>query len=187
MYLAPLAFFCLILAADTPESGEFAVPVEAAAPEEGTFEVLPGDHPAPAKQAEIPVRQSRLAWMVQSLGCFYGLIIPLAGLVVFAGACLVVALSKRPALIASYLVFVPLPSLIGIFGSIQGVISALSFIGHAEPRPSDIAIGISTALFTSYAGLLASAPSYLIVGIGLFVRTLQSGKSQAPFGSSILP
>ena len=53
---------------------------------------------------------SMIDWMYESLGPFYGLLLSLTGLVVFIGSCFVVALSKRPQVIAAYLVFVPAPS-----------------------------------------------------------------------------
>ena len=125
-------------------------------------------------QSEPPVPQSYLAWMYNSLGPFYGLVIPLAGFVVFVGACLVVALNRRPAVIAAYLVFLPLPLLIGIFGSIRGFIMSYSVIATSvvTPKPSDVAGGISTALFTSLVGLFVTFPAYFVAATGLFVRTV---------------
>jgi len=121
-----------------------------------------------------PMRQSYLAWMFNALGPFYGLILPLAGLTVFVGACLVVAMNRRPSVIAAYLLFLPLPILIGVFGSIHGFISAYSVIATSAgtPAPSAVAEGISTGLFTSLVGLLLTFPSYFVLAIGLFFRTL---------------
>jgi hypothetical protein len=125
-----------------------------------------------------PVSQSYLAWIVQSLGPFYLLVLPLAGLVVFAGACLVVALSRRPSVIAAYLVFVPLPFLIGCWGSVTGIISSLQVIATAgtTPKPAELSAGISTALFTTLVGMALCWPSYLLVSVGLFLRTIAAGR-----------
>jgi len=127
-------------------------------------------------QAEMPVRHNMMTWMINALGPIYGLAIPLAGLAVFVGSCLVVALSKRPAVIASFLVFLPLPVLIGVFGSVQGVISAFATVsgGGAEVPGDIVAACFATALFTTFLGLIVSGPSYLVLAFGLFFRTLAS-------------
>jgi len=107
--------------------------------------------------------QSFLMWMFHALGPFYLVVLPLAGLVVFVGAILVVSLNRRPAVIAAFLVFLPLPLMIGLFGSVQGMISSLSVLATsaATPKPSDVAAGISSGLFTTLMGLLVTVPSYL--------------------------
>jgi hypothetical protein len=76
-----------------------------------------------------------LVWMIRSLGLF-GFLSLLTGLAVFVGACFVVYLARRPAVIASYLVFLPLPLI----------------------------------------ALVLTLPSYLVLAIGLFVRTLWPGE-----------
>ncbi len=123
-----------------------------------------------------PVQVSYLAWMYQALGIFYALVLPLTGMLLFIGACLVVAMNRRPAVIAAYLVFLPLPLLIGLFGSIQGAISAYSVIAvsSASPDPAEIAAGISTALFSTLVGFIVSFPAYFVTAIGLFFRAVTS-------------
>ncbi|MCH5374186.1 MAG: MotA/TolQ/ExbB proton channel family protein [Planctomycetes bacterium] len=131
-------------------------------------------------QLQAPVQRSYLSWMFSSLGPIYGLLIPLAGITVFLGACLVVAMSRRPAVIAAYLVFLPLPLLIGVFGSIQGLIASYAVIAASttSPKPADVAAGVSTALFTVLIGLLVSFPSYFVLAVGLLMRTLAGNADQ---------
>jgi hypothetical protein len=126
--------------------------------------------------SEEPVQQSLLSWMFNALGPFYGLVLPLSGLAVFIGACLVVALSRRPAVIAAYLVLVPTPFLIGIFGTFHGFIASYSIIATSgsTPKASEVGMGISTGLFTSLLGLAVTFPAYFVVALGLFVRTVFS-------------
>jgi biopolymer transport protein ExbB len=83
-------------------------------------------------------------------------------------------MNRRPGVIASYLVFLPLPLLIGIFGSIQGFIASYSVIAASTstPKPSEVAAGISTALFTSFVGLFVSFPAYFVLAFGLFLRAV---------------
>ena len=131
-------------------------------------------------QAGEPVNDSVLGWMARSMGPFYGPVIPLTGFVVFLGGLLVVASSRRPAVIAAYLVFVPLPLLIGLFGSIHGIIASYSIIAMSttQPKPSEVAQGISLAMSTSLVGFLATFPAYFVVSIGLFLRTIGSASEE---------
>jgi hypothetical protein len=130
---------------------------------------------AQAEAAEPVVRQSYLSWMYQSLGPIYILLLPLSGFMIFVGACLVVALNRRPGVIASYLVFVPLPLLIGVFASVHGLITALAVIAMSDA--GDVPVHVwaeawSVALLSTFVGFFVSAPSYAVVSLGLFLRTL---------------
>lgn len=134
---------------------------------------------------EIPMettfqQQSFLSWMFSALGPFYGLLIPLTGFALFIGACCVVGLNRRPAVVAAFLVFLPLPLMIGLFGSVHGFISSLSIIATAgsTPRPSEIAEGISMGLFTTLVGLLVTFPSFFVLAFGLFFRTLMDKSAE---------
>ena len=49
-----------------------------------------------AAEAVAVQETSVLAWAFTALGIFYGLVLPLSGLMVFIGACLVVVMSRRP-------------------------------------------------------------------------------------------
>jgi hypothetical protein len=119
-------------------------------------------------------RQSLLSWAFNALGPFYGLLIPAVGLAVFIGACVVVATSRRPAVIAAYLVFLPLPLLIGVFGSFHGFISSLSVMANSAvtPKAREVAQGLSMGLFTTLLGLLVTFPSFFVWALGSFFRTL---------------
>ena len=54
-----------------------------------------------------------------------------------------------------------LAPMIGLFGTVQGMISSFQVIavGGSTPRPSDLAQGISTALFTTLVGLAVAIPA----------------------------
>lgn len=121
-----------------------------------------------------PRRQSYLTWIFQALGIRYTLLFLLTGPLVFLGSLLVVAMCKRPGPIAAFFPFVAIPLLIGLYGFFDGTIAAFSVIATSAsaPKPSEIAVGVSTALVTPLVGLLLTAPSYLILSIGLFVRSL---------------
>jgi biopolymer transport protein ExbB len=59
--------------------------------------------------------------------------------------------------------------MIGLLGTVQGMIASFQVIAMSTtPKPSELAVGISTALFTTLIGLCIAIPaiaSYNIVGI----------------------
>nr|WP_083904881.1 MotA/TolQ/ExbB proton channel family protein [Rhodopirellula sp. SWK7] len=54
-----------------------------------------------------------------------------------------------------------LSPMIGLFGTVQGMIASFDVIanGGSTPKPSDLAAGISTALFTTLVGLFIAIPA----------------------------
>lgn len=62
----------------------------------------------------------------------------------------------------SYLALIgTISPMVGLFGTVNGMISSFSVIaqGGAAPKPSDLAEGISTALFTTLEGLFIAIPA----------------------------
>jgi len=132
------------------------------------FDVEPVVEPA--------VELSTPAWMLESLGLFYGITIPLAGIVVLIGACFVVTMSRRPAVIAAYLAFVPIPFLIGVFSCLHNFVSAswavASYTG--PPTPWEFYWAISYFLSAPLVGLAATFPAYVVTAAGLFLWTIRA-------------
>ncbi|MGA2032992.1 MAG: hypothetical protein ABSG68_12085, partial [Thermoguttaceae bacterium] len=120
-------------------------------------------------QALPPVPQSYAAWMIQSLGLF-GLLMLLSGVAVFIGACLVVSLARRPAVIASYLVFLLLPLLFSAVGALKGSVASFAVLAVADVqiKQSQIFAGLSEALLLPLSALMITLPSYFVVAVGLF-------------------
>ena len=60
-----------------------------------------------------------------------------------------------------------LSPMIGLFGTVHGMIASFQVIavGGATPKPSDLAEGISTALFTTLIGLAIAIPAIAIYNI----------------------
>ena len=60
-----------------------------------------------------------------------------------------------------------LSPMIGLFGTVHGMINAFSVIANspATPKPSELAQGISTALFTTLIGLLIAIPAIALYNI----------------------
>ena len=57
--------------------------------------------------------------------------------------------------------------MIGLFGTVHGMIKSFSVIANSPttPKPSDLAKGISTALFTTLIGLAIAIPAIALYGI----------------------
>lgn len=130
-----------------------------------------------------PTTQSRpfdLHWMYESLGSVYCALILSTGLVVFLGACFLVLRRRRPAIVAAYLVFIPIPLLIGIFSAVHRFIIMHAVIANYnwEPTSQEVARGISVYLFPILAGFVVVAPSYLVVAVGLLVSLLRTSSAK---------
>ena len=57
--------------------------------------------------------------------------------------------------------------MVGLLGTVQGMISSFSVIAFSPtaPKPSELAMGISTALFTTLVGLFIAIPAIAIYNI----------------------
>ena len=134
-------------------------------------------------QAGEPEGGSFLVWLVEVLGLF-GLLALLTGVVIFFGACLVVFLARRPAVIASYFAFLLLPLLLAITGALKGLVGAFSLIARADVdlKQSQIFGNITEVLVLPLSALLVTIPSYFVLAIGLFVRMLLADKGPATGG-----
>jgi hypothetical protein len=125
------------------------------------------------------MKGSYLSWMIDRLGPFYSSVIPLTGLSLFFAACFVVMRSRRPGTIAAWLVFVPLPLLIGLYAAISRWVSFSAGLSIAAPgtviTSVESAEVVSRGLVPIYFGLIEIFPAFLILAVGLLVRTYQAG------------
>jgi biopolymer transport protein ExbB len=98
----------------------------------------------------------------------------LSGAALFVGACLVVSLARRPAVIAAYALFLLLPLLLGALGALKGCVSSFSVLAMSgtQIKQSQIFGGLAETLVLLFTALTVTLPSYLVIAVGLFVRTL---------------
>jgi hypothetical protein len=129
------------------------------------------------KLAQAHGGMSYAEWFIRSQGLF-GLLGMLSGAAVFVGAWLVVLLARRPAVIAAYLVFLLLPLLFGIIGGLKGTVSSFAVLALTDTaiKQSAIFAGLAETLVPILAAFVTILPSYLVVAVGLFVRTLLDGR-----------
>jgi hypothetical protein len=134
----------------------------------------------PLPGALSPVPQNYAQWVIMSLG-LPGVLMLLSAAGIFVGAWFVVFLGRRPAVIASYMVFLLLPLLLAAFGALKGCVSSFGVIAlaHVKVEQWQIFMGLSEALILPMMALTATIPSYLVLAIGLFVRTLCAAEKPA--------
>lgn len=130
----------------------------------------------------VPPPQSTLSWFLDALGPFYLVTLPLLGLLLLVGGLFVVFASRRPRVIASCLLFVPLPLLLGLQGMLQGMLR--SFTNASAPETSqliaDVARSFSSAMVVPLVALLVTLPGYLVLATGLLARSLAVARSESP-------
>lgn len=126
---------------------------------------------------EEQVQESMASWLIHSAG-FLGLLILLTSLIVFLAALIVVFASRRPAMIAACFPWLLLPLWLGCLGAFWGSLQSFMVIAQSEvaPKPSELAEGVSVALVSPLLALVLTFPGYLILTVGLFLRTVAAGK-----------
>ena len=130
--------------------------------------------------AAAPVQQSFLNWVFMSLGPAYALLLGLAGLLSFILALVIVLRGKGPMAAAALVLIVHVPILLGIFGALGGAINSYTVIAMSpvSPKPSEVASGISTALFGAMFALIMTMPGYAVAAIGAVARSFPAESNQ---------
>lgn len=120
-------------------------------------------------------RRSLVECMFLALGPFYGTLLPLSGLLAFVLVLILVVRGKGPMAVAALIFIVHVPFLIGVYGTVQGLVVAFSVLAGSPlaPEPSELVVAFWTSLFALLVGILVMVPAYLTAIIGTFVRALK--------------
>ena len=123
-----------------------------------------------------PAQQSTIQWMIDAAGPFNIFLLVGLGFALFIGACAVVMLSRRPALVATYLVLLPVPLLAGILVVLNSNIASMSVIaaGPVTLTGAEIAQGIGESLIVLFVSLWVTLPAYFVLSVGLMFRAYRS-------------
>lgn len=138
-------------------------------------------------QAAVPA-QSRLSWMFGALQSWSDLFALTAGVLIFVGACHLIAKRRKAAVLAAYLVLLPLPVLISLGGTISGMISSfmvLSLSPDLQVTTAEYAGATAASLLSLYTAMLVSAPTYLILAFALLARAERAGHEAVPIASPL--
>ena len=127
-----------------------------------------------------PGEQNFLIWLIQCLGLF-GMLAVLVAIALFFGSWIVVFAARRPAVIASYCVFLLLPLLLAVAAALKGLVAAFSVYAMADTdmKQTHIIGLLSEVLVIPLTALMLTIPTFFILATGLFIRTLFAGKSQS--------
>jgi len=127
-----------------------------------------------------PVQRSLLSWVLNSLGIPCLILLLLTGLVCFVLALIIVVRGRGPMAVAALVLTVHAPILIGLAVSLQSAITSYTLIATSgtAPKPSDVAVGISSALVAPLLGIGMAIPAYATAVIGAFIRCLCDISSQ---------
>lgn len=138
-------------------------------------------------QATLP-DTSILGWMVSSLTNLTSLVTVLTAALIFYGAYYLVA-NKRPrALLAAYLVLLPVPLGVAMYATIYGSIRSLLAIAATPDlvvTNQDIASGLAASLMSILFAIIVSMPTYVVLAYGLIARDLRTPGQGAQAYSSV--
>jgi len=120
-----------------------------------------------------PQQKSILEWAIPALG-EYALLLPVVGVLSFILIAVLLFRGKGPFAGASLVLVVALPLLVGLFGAITGLLKSFSVIAMSElaPEASQMAMGISTALFSLLVGTFITGGLLVIAILGSFIKAL---------------
>jgi len=123
-----------------------------------------------------PVAESLLTWMLNSLGPMYTILLPLSALVSFVLVIILVFRGHGAMAVASLMLVLMAPTLIGIFAYTQGSVMSCYVItnGGGTPDPAKAAETMSTALLPPMIAMFLSIPAYAVAAIGTLVRSFGS-------------
>ena len=99
------------------------------------------------------------------------------GVLIFGGACYLVATKRAASVLAAYLVLLPLPVLINVCDWFYGMMLSFNAIASAPGvvvKTDAFAAAMADTLLNLLLALLISAPTYLLLAISLLLRTLRS-------------
>lgn len=168
-----LTFFASVTHGQDDSHAEHAMPGEHSTAESGMHEGH-GHGEGMEDYPEMP-RQNFLMWLISSLGWKYTLLLPASALASFVLTGVLVVAGKGKTSGAAMAFLVAIPFLIGLFGMFDGMLASFMVLAHSmtTPKPSDVAVGISTSIVTPLVGMFLMVPSYLLATAGLFIKSLQ--------------
>ena len=128
-----------------------------------------------AVEAEMP-SENFVTWLIGSLGWRYTFLLPFAALASFVLTAVLVIAGKGKTTGSAMAFIVAVPFLIGLFGMFDGLMASFMVMSTSTgvPKPSQVAMGISTSIVAPIVGMLLMVPSYLLATAGLTVRALKN-------------
>lgn len=166
-----LTFFARVTLGQDDPHAEHAMPGEHSAVESGMHE----GHGHEAGMEDYPEmhRQSFLMWLISSLGWKYTLLLPASALASFVLTGVLVIAGKGRTIGAATILIVAIPSLIGVFGTIEGTVN-VAMVLRSDFAKHINGEAVSSCLMTTMVGMFLMVPSYLLATAGLTIRALKA-------------
>jgi hypothetical protein len=126
------------------------------------------------------VPKSKAQFFVETCGPY---LLPLcfAALIAFALTLLLLKRGRTPAAWAALVLVVPMPMLVGLFATLSNSHDYwASTPMDATVLPVDLAVASGKMLIPLWAGLILSAPTYLVAVIGLLIRSFGKDERGSP-------
>src|SRR5262249_20929983 len=119
---------------------------------------------------------SKLELLLRLLNSLSEVFVLVSGFLIFGGACYLVVTRKRAAVLAAYLVLLPVPVSISLSGWIYGASLSLWAIGtmpDVTVTTEQVAEATAKSLTELFVAIVVTAPTYLVLAAGLLWRTLR--------------
>lgn len=115
------------------------------------------------------------------LNSFFSVLVLLSVTLTFVRACYLLATKRPSAALAAYLVVLPVPVFLSLCGLMRGVIASLSVIATtptSDISNADISAACAVSLSSVFMAVMVSVPTYVVLAIGLLVRTSQDSAAK---------
>ena len=159
------------------ETHDYSTPLRAPVVETSEMDLDDPDDPDdPDRVSVLSNEESEVSWLLRCLGPLHRLTILLLGFMIFLGSWWVVVTQRRPAVVAAYLVFLIIPLLFGVVGTVQAFIKFHQTIAWSELPVGQNVIARDTmaALVPIFVAVTVTIPSLFVLAVGLFVKTLKA-------------
>ena len=125
-------------------------------------------------EMEMHAPQSRLMWMVSSLGTNAALL-SLVALVAFIVVLILILRGRGPAMVGAILLIVPLPLYVALLGAEKGTVASFAVIALSDVqlKQSELFAGLGAMLVSILVAILLTMPAFLLATIGLTVQALR--------------
>jgi hypothetical protein len=124
---------------------------------------------------------SLIQLIVHALGPKYLVLLPLAAIIGNVLIVMAIVRWRGAASVALLMLAVPMPIITGFVGFYDGMISSMQVIAMSttQPKPSELAEGQSTAMYSMLVGLWLSVPGFITAVIGSIVHWARGTESNA--------
>lgn len=163
---------CLLCSGTAAFAQKAAGPGDHHATDQGDAHEMFAEEAVPAAPPAVYRHESLVMWIARSMGVV-GVLVLGAGAFCFVVTLLVTIRGQGPFACAALVLLIPIPLLIGLFGTGKGLISSFQVLAlYPGPvKAGELCAAISETLVTPMLGLVVMVPSYLVATLGSIFRS----------------